>query len=160
MNTVMAKFLACFGLLMIVTTPAFSECRDAEIYHDQTVCICCSAAQGNEEEEAGGELNLTVEQKGFTEVYIEDETGNRVRTLVSEVRSPSISTIFWDGTDDEGKLLSGGNYTAVFKGEGSDYIRREFINNAKVVETVEEPTIEETLLQETPKKSTSKSMKK
>ena len=59
------------------------------------------------------EINIMLEQPmdGKMTVVIEDESGSRIRNLVSGVKKEEgLQSIEWDGTDDDGNLVKPGQY--------------------------------------------------
>jgi hypothetical protein len=57
-------------------------------------------------------LNYTMPYDGFVTLVIDNEKGHRVKNLVGMApRSKGKQTEFWDGTDEDGKLVAPGKYT-------------------------------------------------
>ncbi|HHD82866.1 MAG TPA: T9SS type A sorting domain-containing protein, partial [Bacteroidetes bacterium] len=47
-------------------------------------------------------------EKAVLSIY--NALGQKIKTLVDQYQSPGIYTVYWDGTDDSGRVVSSGVY--------------------------------------------------
>jgi hypothetical protein len=55
-------------------------------------------------------LTYSVSSPGYVDMKVYDLTGKLVKTLISDSRSPGNYLTYWDGTDEQGRLLGSGVY--------------------------------------------------
>jgi len=59
---------------------------------------------------------LRKRERATLEIF--DLKGQRVRVVIDEVQSAGEHTLFWDGKDEKGNVLSSGLYFYRLKGDG------------------------------------------
>ena len=60
-------------------------------------------------------ISYSIQQAGFVQLTIYDESGRLVRTLVNEEKPAGRHSALWDGKNDKGKFISSGKYFYTLK---------------------------------------------
>ena len=71
--------------------------------------------------------------RSFIQIAIFNVVGGRVRTLVSEIRSPGDYALRWDGSNDAGEALPSGVYFYQLTGVNTEGISRPFTSTKKLL---------------------------
>ncbi|MFO7654192.1 MAG: hypothetical protein R6X25_10265 [Candidatus Krumholzibacteriia bacterium] len=66
----------------------------------------------------GTRIAFSLLQPTHVRLSLMDMRGLTVRTLVDEVRPAGVESVFWDATDDQGRIVSSGSYLYRLEGAG------------------------------------------
>ena len=64
-------------------------------------------------------IKFSLDKDGYTELFIYNIMGQKVRELIKDEQSAGIHTVVWDGRDDEKRPVSSGIYISRLKMEGN-----------------------------------------
>ena len=69
-------------------------------------------------------IDYQVPENGLGELYIYNVLGQKVRTLVNDVKSAGTYQVLWDGRDDAGNRLATGMYIYQLRGKNAMITKR------------------------------------